>query len=420
MKYCNHLFDNTTNGYIQLIYINNKKKLKVYNTQIKALKTIVEETEGKEDVYISSNTYYKPKRLSSNIRQFRALYIDIDLKQCGKNEAVYKIYELVEKEKIPMPSMIVDSGRGIHLYWRVKNAPYGAMWTWQELEDYLYNHLKQLGADIQATDSARVLRLPKTINSRNNQECRILVINDDIEYSMYDLREKYLNYKIKKGYQLEFEQSKKKDKCIVNNLFNSYTLHLNRIHDIKTLCKLRNYDLKGYRNFILHCYAYWEGIYTRDSEELIKKVIELNNSFKEPLKEIEVRAILRSIPKAIQKFIEYEQGIRSGQVKRVSKGMKDKGGYWYRNITLIERLDIILEEQKHMKTIIGKEEKYSRNNKRRKTNRRNEKGLTKREQQKQERINKILELKNKGLNQSKIAVELGISRQAVSKLLKHI
>lgn len=141
---------------------------------------------------------------------------------------------------------------------------------------------------------------------------------------------------------------------------------MNRIYDIKTLCKLRNYNLKGYRNFILHCYAYWEGIYTRDSEELIKKVIELNNSFKEPLKESEVRAILRSIPKAIQKFIEYEQGIRSGQVKRVSKGMKDKGGYWYRNITLIEKLDIILEEQKHMKTIIGKEEKYSRNNKKRK------------------------------------------------------
>ena len=53
-----------------------------------------------------------------------------------------------------------------------------------------------------------------------------------------------------------------------------------------------------------------------------------------------LNAILRCIPKAIDKFIDYEQGIRSGEAKRVSKGMKDKGGYWYKNETLIEALNI--------------------------------------------------------------------------------
>jgi len=44
--------------------------IKVYNTQLKSLKTIVEEIEGREDAYISPNTYFVPKRSGSNIRQY--------------------------------------------------------------------------------------------------------------------------------------------------------------------------------------------------------------------------------------------------------------------------------------------------------------------------------------------------------------
>ncbi len=54
------------------------------------------------------------------------------------------------------------------------------------------------------------------------------------------------------------------------------------------------------------------------------------------------------------------------------------------------------------------------------SDRRNEEGLTKREQDKKDRIEKIKVFLSKGLNQSKIAQELGISRQAVSKLCKEI
>lgn len=127
----------------------------------------------------------------------------------------------------------------------------------------------------------------------------------------------------------------------------------------------------------LHCFAYWKGIYIRDSYELENIVIEFNNVFTEPLKETEVHAVLRCIPKTIDKFIAYEQGSRSGEYKRVSKGIRDKEGYRYKNDTLIDKLGITKVEQKHMKTIIGLNEKYDRNNTRRRAERRNEDGLTK-------------------------------------------
>ena len=365
---------------------------------------------------------YLPKRRVENIRQFRALFQDIDCESIGleKAETVYMIWIMHYEGKIPKPTMVTDSGRGVHLYWRIQNAPFGALNTWQELQDYIYYNLKHLGADKKATDGARVLRLPGTINSKCDANCEVLYIDNDVEYSMYELREEYLNYK-PKTHQLKMQQTKKIDnKVISNRFFNSYSLHMERANDLETLCRLRKYEMTGYRNMAVHCFAYWKGIYVRDNYELENIVIEFNNAFTEPLKETEVQAVLRCIPKAIDKFIAYEQGLRSGERKRVSKGMRDKEGYWYKNETLIDRLGITSKEQKYMKTIIGIDEKYDRKNKKRRVDRRNEEGLTKREQDKKDRIEKIKVFLSKGLNQSKIAQELGISRQAVSKLCKEI
>ncbi|MEG2246555.1 MAG: helix-turn-helix transcriptional regulator [Romboutsia sp.] len=424
-NYCDHLFTDSTDGYIQILKLNDKnnngeRTIKIYNTKNGDVREIVEEFHENEDVFVSPNTMYIPKRRVENIRQFRALFQDMDFEKLGlhKSEIVYLVWILHYEGKIPKPTMVVDSGRGIHLYWRIQNAPYGALNTWQELQDYIYYQLKHLGADRKATDGARVLRLPGTTNSKNDGQCEILYIDNELEHSMYELRETYLNYK-PKVHQMKMEESKKIDnKVIANRFFNSYSLHMERANDLNMLCKLRKYDMTGFRNMVIHCYAYWKGIYVRDSYELENVVMELNNAFTEPLKETEIQAILRCVPKAIDKFIAYEQGLRSGEKKRVSKGMRDKEGYWYKNETLIDRLEISSDEQKHMKTIIGTQEKYNRKNEKRTP--RNENGLTKRQQDKLERLKSIKLLKDKGLNQSQISKELGISRQAISKLIKEI
>ena len=193
---------------------------------------------------------------------------------------------------------------------------------------------------------------------------------------------------------------------------------MERANDLETLCRLRKYNMTGYRNMAVHCFAYWKGIYVRDSYELENVVIEFNNAFTEPLKETEVQAVLRCIPKAIDKFIAYEQGLRSGERKRVSKGMRDKEGYWYKNETLIDRLGITSKEQKHMKTIIGLDEKYDRNNERRRNKRRNEEGLTKKQQELQDLKIKILALKEQNLSNRAIGRKLEISETKVRNILK--
>lgn len=426
-EYCEHLYDDSTDGYLHIAHLDKNRKVKIYNTDDANVRKIVEEI-GQEDVFITPNTTFIPVRRAQNIRQFRALFIDLDIDKLGyqKSETVYMVWELYYQDKLPKPTMVVDSGRGVHLYWRIENAPIQAWSTWQELEDYLYYQLKHLGADKQATDSVRVLRLPSSINSRNGSECKILYIDNETTYSMYDLRQAYLNYKPKTTQIKMLEVYEKPTaKVIPNKFFTSYSLHLARIEDIETLCKLRNYNVKGYRNFILHCYAYWQGVTIRDEESLREEVYALNNAFKEPMKATEVDAILRCIPKAIDKFIAYEQGIRSGECKRVSKGMRDKGGYWYKNETLIERLDITEAEQKHMKTIIGTEEKYSRRRDKdreyQKAKRRNSNGLTKKQQELEDLKTKIIEeqlKRNKKLSLRELAEIFGVSKNKIDRALK--
>ena len=102
------------------------------------------------------------------------------------------------------------------------------------------------------------------------------------------------------------------------------------------------------------------------------------------------------------------------------QGREVRKGYNYTNKTLIDLLDITQEEQIHMKTIIGTGEKYRRRNVNRNTSRRNDEGLTSREQAKQDVVEQLTKLrkKNPEMLHKDLAEILGVTRQYVSKLLR--
>lgn len=399
--YSKHLYGQDLDGYLQLAHIDAQTSdltgsMYVTARQLDALY----EMEGNMDYYITANSFYIPHRATSNIRHFRSLYVDLDVdrrSKYSKTEAFYMLYYLADGGEIPTPSMVVDSGRGLHVYWRIEHAPMGAVLTWQAMQDYLYKQLKHLGADPQSTDSARLLRLPGTINSKNGATCQILIINDYI-YSLSDLREQYLKYKPKT------KKAKTKKSGEVSYIYKPYTLHMARLQDLMTLCKLRNYNVTGCRNTILHLYAYWIGVTVRDETVLRDEVIALNEKFTQPLKDNEIQAVLECIPKVVQDFLEPTTNSRNG--------------YNYRNERLIDILHITKHEQQYMRTIIDRQEKYRRNNERRKKKRRNDAGLTTEQQRTLDIRQKAMSFKAQGLTQKEIADRLGVTQGYISRLLR--
>lgn len=96
--------------------------------------------------------------------------------------------------------------------------------------------------------------------------------------------------------------------------------------------------------------------------------------------------------------------------------------YKYTNAKLIRILDITLEEQMHLKTIISGKEKYIRSAEeqkaKKKAKRRNENRLTKKQQELEILKNEIISLKEQGLNNTEISKKLNIDRTKVIRLLK--
>ena len=73
-----------------------------------------------------------------------------------------------------------------------------------------------------------------------------------------------------------------------------------------------------------------------------------------------------------------------------------------------------------MKTIIGTEVKYDRLNNKKRASRRNEAGLTSREQQKQDLIKAIHKLKEQGLVQIEVALKLEKSIRTIKQYWKNL
>lgn len=140
-----------------------------------------------KDLYISMNTFYKPQRRIENLKELNALYIDLDIynTKFSKEQILMDLEKNYYGSKIPIPSLVVDSGRGLYLIWLINFAPYKALPLWKAIEEYLYKNLKEFGADRKALDCTRVLRAIGTINSKSNTEVKIL----DFYNYRYDLRE---------------------------------------------------------------------------------------------------------------------------------------------------------------------------------------------------------------------------------------
>lgn len=348
-----------------------------------------------KDVYISQNTFNNKSRRLIHLKELKALYIDIDCYKMNlSKEAVKYFMENDLYGQIPVPNMLIDSGRGLYYIIFLENTMAEELPKWQLVEKYLYEKLKDLGADNKALDATRVLRVTGTVNSKNNSIVKV-IDTYDYQYTLDEIIENYIpevNEDRKEKQKPKGVRKKGRKKKFVS-LFNLYNLYYTRFMDIKKLVEIRNYEMTGYREITLFLIRYFLNVYHGDDDLVMEEVLEINNSFTEPLEKDEVfKATLSGATRATENV------------------------YKYSNDKLIKLLDITPLEQKEMATIISKTEKYYRNNKNRRNNRRNEEGLTNKEAERIKNEKDILELKRKKYTLKQISKELNLSISYVKKI----
>lgn len=347
-----------------------------------------------ENVFISLNTFYSTFRRLEYLKELKAQFIDLDIYKTGftKEQILMNLEENYFNQSIPRPNLIVDSGRGLYLIWLINSVPSKALPLWKAIEEYLYSVLKPFGADRQALDPTRILRVPGSINSKSNTKVEVI---EQYDY-LYDLRE------IQNNFLPELDENRPKKKGRPSKtvfIHRERSLYYARIQDIIKLCELRGYDLKGHRELILFLYRYYLCYFLEDTKKALEDVLELNREFVYPLSETEVIRATRSAEKVYLR--------------------KDKD-YKYKNETLIELLVITELEETYMTTIISKKE-YKRRDREYQKNKYKEKlksegKMSKKEELEQTRV-KIKSLKEKGFKNKDICIELDL---AESTLKRHI
>ena len=218
---------------------------------------------------------------------------------------------------------------------------------------------------------------------------RGILHQEDIRYKIIELANIYLEKREYREKSVTHERRKLK--------FNELTLAFSRMEDYKSLIKIRNKARinEGYRNQLLYNYGLENIDYTKTKINLNESLTEINGLFRKPLDKREVIGVIKSLEKSKFKKI--------------------------RNQTIIEQLEISTQEQQIMKTLIEREIKVSRYVEKKKQAIRNENGLTKRQQSKEDNIYLILDSYYiQKLTRKKIAGNLRISLRTVDDYLDNI
>lgn len=217
------------------------------------------------------NIYYLPNEPSiyesgttvdgSQIDTFTWVFVDMDLKE-GKYESKTSFIEFIQGQGIP-PTKIVDSGNGVHVYWKV-----------EDLDAMTYLRLQRRLARKYITDEAvcsiyQLMRLPGTINTKDPNELKFceLLLNENHKYNSEQLDnllppitfedEEYCTNHFSRTYELD-----DKDIRIDDKLPAKFGALLKKNQEVKDLW-VNNTDDRSKADFRLAHLMYGNG-FTRD------------------------------------------------------------------------------------------------------------------------------------------------------------
>lgn len=415
--------------------------------------------------YLSVSTFKRnSRRCESNVKEVKRLYVDMDAHENPINYdeakvlANYMLDNWFDEEELPEPNYIVFSGRGLQILFTLNGCDNVPEWKQyqsallnicQKLLENLKNHSLSEASDVAVEhnvsiddlkDAARVMRVPDTVNLKQNVEAELLYENEEHAYTLDELKTNYTafstdNLGVRKDEKKKNKSKDKKKKTkseptdrdvdmsridmeekqgIDPYFFKIIEATIKpRLNDLETLIRIRNDAgiVGGYRNNLIAIYIPTLVSCGWKNEDVIKEAHRVNSLFKKPLKKAEVNDWLNSCLR--KKEIVTADG---------NKGVSRVYYRFYTN-TIIDKLQITKEEQEKMQVLCCEALKKKRSREKQKdvqnANRREvyAKKTADKRKEKEERNNRIHELAGEGMSVRQIAKQLGVNASTVSRVL---
>nr|WP_176705081.1 helix-turn-helix domain-containing protein [Pseudomonas sp.]QBM91810.1 replication protein [Pseudomonas sp.] len=390
------------------------------------------------DTWISQAEFVVPNRRVVNLARVGLLFVDLDtyksdlMKHRSTDEQIQTLHFWCADNGIPLPSLVVFSGRGLQAKWLLSQAlPRSALPRWNACQKALVEALEPLGADRQARDASRVLRLVESVHSVSGQRVHVVDVQGSASmpqaYDFELMAEQLLPFSreelqiLREQRASEKEARKAKLKLAVENpkaaIFKGYNgraLAWARLEDLRTLGKIRGgwiddetsmrtTSLHWQLNFLCLAGAVHHSTFHHEASELAKQLDPKWKFAADELSTLRAKA----------------QAYANGQAVDFG-GRKWPALYTPKNQTLIDIFGITEDEQRQLRTIITPALATERDTLRQREKRRAA-GVQERSEYLsgfQDRYVVIREMKDQGVAVAEIARRVGVTRATVYAALK--
>lgn len=188
-------------------WFHGKRRRWIEATQegLREVQTLAGDSEYKA-VYFSQAYYWRPAKIhgKAGVACLTHCWVDLD---CQNHVTGWADFGYEEKASflcsemmlagLPLPSLIVSSGRGAYALWRLTEP----LWNVSKrksgrkpasvieaLNNQLQRRLAHIGADAKCAEYGRVLRVPNSKNWKANGACCEVIHNSGLTYSVGDLK----------------------------------------------------------------------------------------------------------------------------------------------------------------------------------------------------------------------------------------
>jgi Helix-turn-helix domain of resolvase len=411
--------ENKTTGYVTVTDFNFSKSYGSKDTR-----ALERDTEGKEQRFISLNGFTFGERKADELKQIRNIGIDLDQYKEGMSieEGLDELQALIVSNTIPEPNLVLTS-RGIQLFYSINGGAAPNMsWLSNFITEQYISKLRHIGADSNAKDLSRVMRVPNSVNERNGALVKVDIWNPQ----PYSLRELQSYCKPLDTFKYRGKKKAEIRRVIPKNLSLFYKTNNSRLVDLDKLIDLRNGDLTGYRNKFLYIYAYHQALLCnnlKDLEAFIYNVLDrIHSTSDKPMSKAEVRRTVKSAYEDSREFFEHYKSNDYKVVNRLNDGIIKP----YKTTNLIKVLGITVDEQYKLRRIHTGDVSKEKEAQRKRKERRESGSVTQKDYQAKRKkksaalAGQVKKMNEQGVKKAVIAKELGITRQQVYNLLKSV
>lgn len=410
-------------GFTGVIY-NDFRHTRYYT--YKETEKLVAETKGKKDRYITLNAFdvdfqdlKNTGRKSSSLKQIRTIGIDIDQYKLGLSiaDVLDHIQAMTIGDEIPEPNMVLTS-RGVQLFYTIDQGAAPKMeWLATYITTQLIGKLKDIGADPQASDVARILRVPETINTRNDSTVDWEVWQKE-SYTLQELQAYCKPLDKKQGGKKRYNNVTPLNTAIQR----FYSTNHARLRDLERLIELRG-SMENHRNTFVFVYAFHRSLIEFDYPALLQTMEKINRDL--GLKANELKKTCKSAYKAAKDFHKHWLENNYKVVYKANDGIIKP----YKNTKLVEKLEITVEEQGALNVLHSDQGVIREKQRKRKEAENRKKGVksmeeynASRKSQKADKLSRLMQARedNPNASQRELATILGVSPMTVSRMLKEI